>query len=283
MDLSGVKKFLEVIQQIRDPKTGCPWDLAQSHESLLKYFIEEVHEFNDAMSKMGPQAEGTWEELGDVLLQVGLHAKIAEESNITNFNKICLDAAEKLIDRHPHVFDPDFPRFNSPEEVNKAWEQIKARAKSKKTEIKPEIKAETADIQTKTPKAQELQKIPFGLPSLLRAQRIGEKAASFSFDWPDANAALDKVLEETQELIEAQNEETAAQEEFGDLLFALTQYSRKRQWDSEQLLQQASQKFCDRFEKMEQRILKNGKVWQNLSLEELEEHWQATKALTLYH
>src|SRR5690606_16687029 len=158
-------------------------DLAQTHESLLKYFAEEVQEFIDAMRSNGAQAPATWEELGDVMLQVALHSKLAEEKGITDFDEICSKAADKLILRHPHVFDPDFPRFKRPEEVSASWEQIKAWAREKQasqsslTEVSAKP-SESAPPQPVLPKASQVESVPLGLSPLLRSSRIGEKAAA---------------------------------------------------------------------------------------------------------
>lgn len=264
--LPGLSQLISTVKALRDPKTGCPWDRAQDHQSLKPYALEEVHEFIDSLDELGPNAPHTWEELGDVLFQVVLHSQLLSERHLTDLDTIAAQTAAKLIERHPHVFDPKGPRYSTPDEVNKAWEQLKAKLKGKEKSATPP-----------PTRAQRVANVPKSLPSLQRAARIGEKAGSLGFDWNTPQEVMAKVQEELQELLEAQANETHAQEEFGDLLFALSQYARKRHWDPEALVGQASQKFLKRFAAMEARIEASGIPWESHSLEDLEAQWVAIK------
>jgi MazG family protein len=259
--LPGLQKLIETVRALRDPTNGCPWDRAQTHASLKPYALEEVHEFVDSLDKQGADSPETWEELGDVLFQVVLHSQLLSERKLTHLDAIAGNTAAKLIQRHPHVFDPQAPKFKTPEEVNKAWEQLKAQ---KKKDQPP---------QSRT---QRISNVPKSLPALQRAARIGEKAASLGFDWKNPSDVLAKVREEAQELAEAKGE-THAQEECGDLLFAIAQYARKKKWDPEALLTQASQKFLGRFERLEKAVEAAHQDWDKLSIEELDAHWNAIK------
>lgn len=274
--LPGLQKLIEVVAAIRDPKTGCPWDLAQSHESLMKYFFEELHEFNEALHDFSSQDPRTWEELSDCLLQIALHSRMLEEQGLSSLDQIAWVQAQKLISRHPHVFDPKFERFKTADEVNQNWEKIKAWAKQKKP-------APTSVLQTSDPKgdsavdaAYEL-KVPRALSSLQSSSRIGEKAANYGFDWKNASDVLHKITEEAGELLEAQNSEEHAMEELGDLLFACAQYARKRHWDPEQVLQKANEKFRARFQNLGRHLQTKHLKMEDLSLEELESYWQKLK------
>jgi MazG family protein len=268
--IQGVADFLETVQALRHPKTGCPWDLAQSHESLTKYLLEESHEFIQSLDSKGIKHPDTAEELSDVLLQIGLHSQMAAEKNIFNFDKIAQVAAQKIRDRHPHVFDPDFPKFKTPDQVNLAWESIKARIKAKKG-------IKTTETQ-KPPISKSLRSVPTSLPALQKSQRLGEKMASLGFDWPSPNACFDKIKEEIQELKQSKTAHSQ-QEEWGDLVFALCQWARLQKWDSEQLLQKANEKFIKRCETMEQLCLEQGVDFSKLpNVESQEKYWQKAKA-----
>ena len=275
-DLSGVAEFLEVVKALRHPTEGCPWDLAQTHESLLKYFKEEVAEFCEAIESHGPSDMRSWDELGDVCLQIALHAELASEKGIINLNQVCARAAQKLRRRHPHVFDPRFPKFKSADEVSANWEKIKAWERAQRGhEDSPATPL--AQASSSTPRSEQVASVPRALPSLTRAARVGEKAASFRFDWPDSSSVLDKIREECQELEESQHNETHAAEELGDLIFACSQYARKRGWDPERILNQATDKFLGRFEALEKAAVAQKLHWDLLSLEELESLWKSIK------
>lgn len=266
MELRGLQELIRVVAALRDPAGGCPWDRAQDHRTLMPYALEEVHEFLESLETVGADSPDTWEELGDVLFQVVLHSQLLAERKLTNLDDIADHTAKKLIERHPHVFDPNSPKFSTPEEVNRAWEQLKEKRRA----------AKPAAAQATPTRAARLKAIPRSLPSLQRAARIGEKAASFRFDWPDAPSVWAKVREEVGEF-ETATSEAHAQEEMGDLLFTLAQYARKRRWDPETLVNAATTKMLIRMERMEALIQQAGQDWDQLSHESLEEYWEKAK------
>ncbi len=270
MSSESIIKLLKTVAGLRDPQTGCPWDLEQNHESLMPYFFEEIHEFAESLKTVGPQHPHTLDELGDVLYQVLIHVQLMQEQGSADFNKLCEVLNEKLVRRHPHVFDPSFPKFKTSAEVNQAWEQIKVHAK----------KSSSAAIQKNEKNeapASVLQSVPSSLPSLQRSARIGEKASSLGFDWPDSAQVWEKVREELKECEEARDIDHE-KEELGDLLFALAQYARKKKLDPEDLLRAANEKFVKRFEKMEAKLRENSsKKFNEFTLEEMEAAWVAIK------
>lgn len=260
MELSGVKKLLDTMRQLRAPNSGCPWDRAQTHKSLIPYFFEELHEFQETVLSEAPSDPHFQEELGDLLFQVIFHAQILEENSFSNLDKIANNVAEKLMTRHPHVFDPKAPRLKSPEDVEKNWEQRKLLEKN----------------QDSLWSWKALKKIPASMGALGRSQRMGEKAASLGFDWENALQVLEKVQEEILEIHEAPDDE-AAQEEFGDLLFALTQYARKRGWNAETSLALANKKFQERFRGIEELSHSRGQKLKQLNMLELNALWDEVK------
>lgn len=253
-DLS--KKFLDlvdIIAALRHPETGCPWDKEQTHESLKPYIIEESYEVLQAIDE---SPETLSKELGDVLLQVLLHSQVSKDSGGFDIEEVITKLSEKLISRHPHVFG-DLKAKNS-QEALKNWEQIK------QTELKDDESI--------------LDGVPKAMPALLRAQRLGEKASRVGFDWTHSEDVKEKVLEELHELSQANSPE-ATFEELGDLLFALTQYSRHLNIDAEAALHSASKKFTGRFKKVELLASKNhnSKDLKTLSADQLDKLWIEAK------
>ncbi len=268
--LPGMQKLLSVMRSLRGAERGCPWDKQQTHESLLPYLLEEAAEYREAILTLGPQNQDTLLELGDVLFQVVFHAQLLEEKGISHFDAIAENIAHKLIHRHPHVFDPNHPPFQTPEQVSRAWESLKAAQKAQQS-------LHSAP-QTNT-RSQRVSGVPKGLPSLQRAARTGEKAASFGFDWQSAAHVIDKIEEETRELKEAlaSGSKAKIEEELGDLLFACAQFARKQNIDPEIQTSRATLKFLGRFELMENLVLQEGKSWDSLSIDELETYWVKAK------
>lgn len=252
-------KLVQIVAKLRNPQGGCPWDLEQTHESLKPYVIEEAYEVVEAIEE---QSGKLAEELGDLLLQVVLHAELAAQSGDFNICDVIKGISDKLVKRHPHVFGA--VKVHGSEQVLKNWEQLK--------------KSELAEGQS------ILDGVPRGMPALQRAQRLGEKAARVGFDWHDARAVEEKITEEIAELRQAHEKSTAAgaglhdaeqlSVEFGDLLFVLAQWGRKAGLDPEQALHKANNKFAARFRHMEKHA---AKALSEYSLPELEELWQAAK------
>ena len=253
------QKLQDIIKKLRDPVDGCPWDLKQTHQSLLPYLIEESYEFlNAAESKSDFAME---EELGDILLQVLLHATIGEQENRFTLETVSKKLAEKLIRRHPHVFDKKDEKIDA-EQVSKNWEKIKLEEKGQKN---------TSYIDTSI----------LNSPSLLSAYKIGKKTEKVGFDWEDYNQVSWKVEEEWQEL----KEELAPQkisidrveEEMGDFLFSAVQLARHLNLDPEKCLRNANKKFIKRFQKMEVLINQDGQNINDLNQKEMDIFWDEAK------
>lgn len=256
-----INDLLDVMARLRDPVHGCPWDVEQDFHSIAPYTIEEAYEVADAIERKD------WvdlkDELGDLLLQVVFHARMAEEEKLFNFEDVVHAIHGKMIRRHPHVFGES--QVESAEAQTEEWERIK------KQERKAKADAERGSV---------LGEIPKALPALDAAFKLQARAARVGFDWPDALPVYDKISEETEELKAAVDEEDKLrmEEEFGDLLFSCVNLSRKLQINPTQALQMANQKFRCRFEHMENTIRQSGKDIEQLSLNELETHWVKAKS-----
>ena len=270
--VGGIDRLVAVMVALRAPD-GCPWDRAQSLATLRAYLVEESHELLDAIDALGPAATAIAEqlpatadpvavaqlreELGDVLLQVAFQAQIASENNWFDLNAVANTIADKMVRRHPHVFAKDGTVVDAGD-VKTRWEQQK----------RSEGKGALAGV-------------PRALPGLLRAQRIGDKAARIGFDWPDAAAVWPKIEEELAELhqAEASGDRAAMQDELGDLLFALTSLARHLGIDAELALRGTLDKFSRRFNHVEaQAEARHGRSYQ-ASLQQLEDLWQDAKRL----
>jgi MazG family protein len=263
-------RFVDIIRQLRDPETGCPWDLKQTHKTLRPYLLEETCEAIDAID--GGSDEELCQELGDVLLQIVLHAQIASERHAFGMNEISNAISDKMIRRHPHVFAD--VKVDGAADVVKNWEQIKQQERQGDNKPSSEV-------------SETLQGIPRSLPSLLRAQRIGEKTAVVGFDWDSPAAIRAKVQEEIDELdVELEAIETEGLEdneelrrklehELGDVLFTLAQLARKLGLSAEDALRIGCNRFEIRYTNMEQGL---SKPLEALNLEEMEIEWQKAKA-----
>ncbi len=244
---SPLERFLQIMTQLRDPQGGCPWDLKQTFQTLKPLLIEEAYEVSDAVD-IGPAA--IKEELGDLLSLIGLFAQIATEQQLFSFDSILEGISDKLVRRHPHVFGDT--KVSGTEEVLKNWEQIKQQERKSETE---------------KPKGL-LDGVPRSLPSLLRAQQVGERCSRVGFDWTSKDGVADKIKEEVSEFLHETRQLAGAKEsqkigekevdsekkvfeEFGDLLFTLAQYSRHLGFSAEEALQAANAKFIKRFQHLE--------------------------------
>jgi len=242
---------------LRDPQAGCPWDLEQDFASIAPYTVEEAYEVADAIARDDLKAlQG---ELGDLLFQVAFHARMAEEAGHFDFDDVAAGICAKMTRRHPHVFGDAEQRSTVPSEGR--WEQIKA-----------EERAADSDQSALAGVAQ-------ALPALKRAQKLGERASSTGFDWPDPHGVLAKIDEELDELEEAVGLRSPAriEEEFGDMLFAVVNLARHLDVDPEKALTSANYKFERRFRDMERTILDQGKSLQDHSLESLDKEWRLAK------
>jgi ATP diphosphatase len=262
----NVGPLLEIMAALRTPETGCPWDLAQNFSTIAPYTLEEAYEVADAIAR-GDLAD-LREELGDLLLQVVFHARMAEEQRAFDFGDVVQAITEKLIRRHPHVFGDK--RFDSPQAVavEGLWEQIKAQEKSEKAAHKKPASEEGV-----------LAGVPVGLPALTRALKLQAKASKVGFDWNDSRAVLRKIREETDEIEAALDAAPAdAAAEVGDLLFATVNLARHLRADPEAVLRQTNQKFERRFASIERALAARGKAPTDATLAEMDTLWDEAKA-----
>lgn len=245
-------KLVEVISILRSPN-GCPWDKEQTHESLKNHAIEETYEMIEAIESGNPKKLA--DELGDVLLQVLLHSQIASETGDFDISDVCKRIREKLIRRHPHVFED--LEVSGIDEIWKNWEQIK--------------REETGHEDRKS----ALDGVPNTLPALMRANKISKKAARTGFDWPDLESVLAKLEEETSELHDAiqSNNSEHIKEEIGDMIFTLVNIARFQNIDPEDALRTTISKFIRRFSNIENHATSTNRQIQDLSMDEMEEVW----------
>ena len=247
-----MQRLIGIMQALRDPETGCPWDVQQNHRSIARYCLEEAYEVVEAIEQEDMAA--LCEELGDLLLQVVFHAQMANERGDFDIEAVAESICEKMIRRHPHVFGDT--KAADEEEVHANWEQIKAEERAQKA-----------------PQGGVLADIPAAFPALVRAQKLQKRAASVGFDWPDAEPVYDKIAEELQEVREAEGDAHRA-EEIGDLLFVVVNLARHYGIDAEDALRAANHKFERRFGYIESH---SDKPLEQASLDEMEALWQAAK------
>ncbi|MFY0595863.1 MAG: nucleoside triphosphate pyrophosphohydrolase [Cognatishimia sp.] len=251
-------RLLEIMRRLRDPESGCPWDIEQDFSTIAPYTIEEAYEVADAIER--EEWDELKGELGDLLFQSVFHAQMATEKGLFDFNDVADTMSDKMVARHPHVFS-DESRDKSAEQQTKDWETIKA--------------AERAG------KAQQgtLDGVAVGLPALLRAVKLQKRAARVGFDWPDVSHVLAKIVEESHELIEARDEltQTEVEEEFGDLLFVMANLARHMDVEPEAALRATNAKFTRRFEKVEAKLAQRGKRPEQSNLAEMDALWDEVK------
>ncbi len=254
----------DIMAALREPETGCPWDIEQTFTTIAPYTIEEAYEVAEAIAQN--DLVSLREELGDLLLQVVYHARMAEEEEAFTLEDVVHDICVKMIRRHPHVFGDEATRAAG---VTKGfWERIKAEEKSAKPD---------AD------KASVLDDIPFALPALMRAVKLQKKAARVGFDWPDISEVILKAEEELQELSEAASASSAEHvaEEVGDFLFVAANLARHHNVDPEDALRKANEKFTRRFHYIEEQLAKEGRKPSDSDLKEMDALWDASKAAGL--
>ncbi|MDA5094602.1 nucleoside triphosphate pyrophosphohydrolase [Aliiroseovarius sp. KMU-50] len=250
----GMDRLREIMRRLRDPKSGCPWDIEQDFGTIAPYTIEEAYEVADAIEREA------WEELkgelGDLLFQSVFHAQMAEERGLFSFDDVADGMSDKMVARHPHVFGSE-SRDKSAEQQTRDWETIKA--------------AERAA------KAQQgvLDGVAIGLPALLRAVKLQKRAARVGFDWPETAQVLDKIQEEARELVEAKDtlSHDEIREEMGDLLFVMANLARHLDVEPEEALRKANAKFERRFSYVEQRLADHDRKPEESTLEEMDAFW----------
>jgi nucleoside triphosphate diphosphatase len=263
----NVSRLIEIMAQLRTPVTGCPWDLEQTFQTIAPYTIEEAYEVADAIARN--DFDDLKDELGDLLLQVVYHARMAEEEQAFDFGDVVETICRKMIRRHPHVF-ADKDGNISPRGVKSAWERIKAEEKAERTARRP---------GTATSSASLLSGVKSGQPALTRAMALQREASTVGFDWNDPRAVLRKIREEADEIEAALDRGDKAElaAEAGDLLFALVNLARHIDADPESALRGANAKFERRFAHIERALASRGRSLEAASLEEMDALWNEAK------
>ncbi len=255
-----ISNLLEIMAQLRDPDHGCVWDLEQTFESIAPYTLEEAYEVVDAITRQ--DLDDLRDELGDLLLQVVYHARMAEEGGAFDFGDVVEGICDKMVRRHPNVFGSD--RVDTAEAQTRAWEALKAK--------------ERAETQAGA-LAGALDGVPVALPALQRGTKLSNRAARVGFDWPDTASVREKVDEELAELDEAcangDHAEMAA--EMGDTLFSLINLCRHLKLDPERCLREANGRFEGRFRRLEGFVRERGGNWDSFDIQALESLWQEAK------
>jgi nucleoside triphosphate diphosphatase len=274
---ADIQRLLEIMAALRTPGTGCPWDLEQDFRSIAPYTLEEAYEVVDAIER-GDLAD-LQDELGDLLLQVAFHARMAEERGAFAFGDVVDAITRKLIRRHPHVFGEG--RDLAPDEVKVLWDSIKRQEKADRAAARVEGGRDAPGEPGTEPGSEPgfLGGIPTGLPALTRAHKLTARAAKVGFDWPDANQVVDKVREELREVEDAvaSGDGDKIEDEVGDLLFAVTNLARHLRVDPEAALRRTNLKFERRFHAIETALEAQGRTLEEASLDEMERLWVEAK------
>jgi MazG family protein len=256
----AIDRLLTLMARLRDPESGCPWDRQQNFASIAPYTIEEAYEVADAIERS--DLNDLRGELGDLLFQVVFHAHMATESGAFGFDDVVDSICDKLERRHPHVFGDAV--IESAQAQNAAWEDHKRRERT-----------------ARNPDASALDDVPVGLPALTRAAKLGKRAASIGFDWPDIDGVLNKVEEEIRELrvALASAKQDEVQAELGDVLFSVANLGRHLKVDLETALRQTNSKFERRFRYVESRLRQQGRTLEQSTLAEMDDLWNEAKTL----
>ena len=302
--LSETQRLLDIMAQLRDPQSGCPWDVKQTMESLTRYTIEEAYEVADAIAT--GDMHDIKDELGDLLFQVVFYAQIASESSAFTFDDVAKSISDKLVRRHPHVFANPLASEGAGDTnknltvertqlndsaLNAQWDAIKAQEKQLK---KQRLKQDNEAIENSI-----LDNVPKGMPALMYAQKLQKACAKVGFDWPDAAPVIDKVREEVEEIQQeldfkqraqgalntgvsplnsgVPDNQQAIEEEIGDALFAMVNLARHCKVDADTALRNASNKFANRFKGVERLAAEQGDKLDALTLDEMEALWQQVK------
>jgi tetrapyrrole methylase family protein/MazG family protein len=258
-----------ISHRLRQPD-GCPWDREQTHATLRKHLLEETYEVYDALEAGATPALA--DELGDLLLQIVLHAQLAAEAGVFDMTDVEAAIARKIVRRHPHVFGDAVAKTAA--DVNRQWERIKG---EERAEARERAEPGAAGAAVAAPPKSALDGISPSMPALAAGQEMQERAAALGYDWPDVARVLDKVAEELAELAEATTP-AERQEEFGDLLLVVTNVGRKLGIESEAALRAANTKFRERFRRVERMVAERGVAMRDLDFATLDELWDAAKA-----
>jgi MazG family protein len=255
--MSEIDRLLDIMARLRDPETGCPWDVEQDFQTIAPYTVEEAFEVADAIAR--DDMDDLRDELGDLLFQVVFHAQMAREKDAFDFEGVVSAICEKMVRRHPHVFGG--AEVADAAQQSRAWEAHKA--------------AERADRGVR--RNSILDDIPRGMPALARAQKLGGRAARAGFDWEHSEDVVEKLHEEIDELARARKGDGNIAEEIGDLLFTVVNLCRHEGVDAEGVLRSANAKFENRFRRLESRIAEEGRSPEEVGIEKLEKAWEAVK------
>lgn len=265
-----ITRLIEIMAALRHPETGCPWDIKQDFATIKPYTIEEAYEVADAIERN--DFEDLCDELGDLLLQVVFHARMAEEQNLFSFGDVVEAITRKMIRRHPHVFERS--DADTPDKVKAQWAEIKAAEKADRAARR----AARGLPESETPG--QLTGVPRALPALMEALKLQEAASRVGFDWGAAGPVLDKIEEEIAELRTeiASGHSDKAADELGDVIFAVANLARHLKTDPENALRATNTKFRNRFASVETGLSKQGKTPAEATLDEMEALWQAAKS-----
>lgn len=260
----SINSLLQIMRDLRNPETGCPWDKEQSIESIAPYSVEEIYELMDAIER--DDMDDIKDELGDLLFHIVFYARLAEEDGHFEFNDVVNNVCEKLRYRHPHVFGD--MQLATKEQVAEEWEKRKQkeRESKKKTNHKPDSL---------------LDNVPRQLPATIRADKLQKRAATVGFEWPELQGVIDKLEEELVELKEAisENNQQNMEEELGDYLFSVVNLARRLSIDSEAALSKTNQKFIRRFQYIEEQARNTNRTLDDMSLEEMDAYWDEAKKM----
>jgi nucleoside triphosphate diphosphatase len=264
-----ITRLLEIMAALRTPVTGCPWDIEQDFRSIAPYTLEEAFEVIDAIERN--DIDDLREELGDLLLQVVFHARMAEEMKAFDFGDVVQAITHKMIRRHPHVFGDENARGAGM--AKGMWDKIKAEEKAERRERRAALQLESAEPSG------FLDDIPQGFPSLMRALKLQQKAAKVGFDWSQALPILDKIEEEIAELRHeiSVGDQQKTEEEYGDLLFAMVNLGRHLKLEPESALRGTNEKFRTRFHYIERKLTERQQSLEDATLDEMEALWNEAK------
>ena len=260
----NIKTLLTIMTRLRDPKTGCPWDIEQNFKTILPYTIEEAYEVAQAIQES--DMEALLDELGDLLLQVVFHAEMAREAGYFDFNDVAKGISEKMVRRHPHVFADS--KISDADQQSLAWESQKAIERS-------------AKAKKKNKPSSALDGVALALPSLVRAQKLQKRARRLGFDWQTTGPIIEKIAEELAEMEEARSDNRKSEDlnlECGDLLFSCVNLVRHLGVDAESALREANAKFEHRFRRLETLIADEDRQPDQMSLRELDVIWKRVKS-----
>ena len=258
--MNSIKQLLDIMASLRDPQTGCPWDIKQTFESIVPHTLEEAYEVADSIER--GQMDELKDELGDLMFQVVFYAQMAKEQKLFEFDDVVKAINDKLIRRHPHVFADE--KYSDETALNEAWENSKASER---------------DSREGTGQASILDGVAHTLPALKRSQKIQKRAARAGFDWPNVEPVFEKIQEEIEEVKQAmqQKNQQHIKDEVGDLIFACVNLARHVDVDAEEALRHGNKKFEKRFNYIEEDLAAKGKQMDQCALDELEEIWQQSK------